>query len=149
MAGGPGFEPRLTESESAIAVGFITTVLAQKDGTSGFARNQQAVAARADVRCVGEFFRVYESTSVPVRNFVVICQLTRTVLHIPRMNHCRPHDTCGEAGRLRMVPTLPLMLELPLITLRIHHRTTYRYRQPVSLGPHRLMLRPRESRGRP
>jgi hypothetical protein len=38
------------------------------------------------------------------------------------------------------------MLELPLITLRIHHRTTYRYNQPVSLGPHRLMLRPRESR---
>jgi transglutaminase-like putative cysteine protease len=33
-----------------------------------------------------------------------------------------------------------------LITLDIHHRTTYRYRQPVSLGPHRLMLRPRESR---
>ena len=28
----------------------------------------------------------------------------------------------------------------------IHHKTTYRYRQPVSLGPHRLMLRPRESR---
>jgi transglutaminase-like putative cysteine protease len=33
-----------------------------------------------------------------------------------------------------------------LITLKIHHRTTYHYRQPVSLGPHRLMLRPRESR---
>jgi len=33
-----------------------------------------------------------------------------------------------------------------LITLRIQHKTTYRYRQPVSLGPHRLMLRPRESR---
>jgi transglutaminase-like putative cysteine protease len=33
-----------------------------------------------------------------------------------------------------------------LITLKIHHRTTYYYRQPVSLGPHRLMLRPRESR---
>jgi hypothetical protein len=33
-----------------------------------------------------------------------------------------------------------------LITFRIHHNTTYRYRQPVSLGPHRLMLRPRESR---
>jgi len=33
-----------------------------------------------------------------------------------------------------------------LITLKIHHRTTYRYREPVSLGPHRLMLRPRESR---
>jgi hypothetical protein len=38
------------------------------------------------------------------------------------------------------------MLELRLITLKIHHRTSYRYRQPVSLGPHRLMLRPRESR---
>jgi hypothetical protein len=33
-----------------------------------------------------------------------------------------------------------------LITLKIHHRTAYRYRQPVSLGPHQLMLRPRESR---
>jgi transglutaminase-like putative cysteine protease len=33
-----------------------------------------------------------------------------------------------------------------LIALRIHHTTIYRYRQPVSLGPHRLMLRPRESR---
>jgi transglutaminase-like putative cysteine protease len=35
---------------------------------------------------------------------------------------------------------------MPPIMLRIHHRTTYRYREPVSLGPHRLMLRPRESR---
>ena len=33
-----------------------------------------------------------------------------------------------------------------MITLKIQHRTTYRYRQQVSLGPHRLMLRPRESR---
>ncbi len=33
-----------------------------------------------------------------------------------------------------------------MITLKIHHRTTYRYRAPVSLGPHRLMLRPRENR---
>jgi len=33
-----------------------------------------------------------------------------------------------------------------LIDLRIRHRTTYRYRQPVNLGPHRLMMRPRESR---
>ena len=32
------------------------------------------------------------------------------------------------------------------MTLQIRHRTTYRYRQPVALGPHRLMLRPRESR---
>lgn len=28
--------------------------------------------------------------------------------------------------------------------LGIHHRTTYLYQRPVSLGPHRLMLRPRE-----
>jgi transglutaminase-like putative cysteine protease len=33
-----------------------------------------------------------------------------------------------------------------LITLRIHHRTSYRFHRPVSFGPHRLMLRPRESR---
>ncbi len=33
-----------------------------------------------------------------------------------------------------------------MVTLRISHRTTYRYGQPVSLGPHRLMLRPRENR---
>src|SRR5688572_2874105 len=29
--------------------------------------------------------------------------------------------------------------------LRVHHVTTYRYRQPVALGEHRLMLRPRDS----
>ena len=33
-----------------------------------------------------------------------------------------------------------------MTALRIHHKTTYRFRQPVSLGPHRLMLRPRETR---
>ena len=33
-----------------------------------------------------------------------------------------------------------------MIALRIHHTTSYRYRRPVALGPHRLMLRPRESR---
>ena len=27
-----------------------------------------------------------------------------------------------------------------MITLCIHHKTTYRYREPVSLLPHRLML---------
>lgn len=30
--------------------------------------------------------------------------------------------------------------------LSIHHRTTYGYREAVSLAPHRMMLRPRESR---
>jgi transglutaminase-like putative cysteine protease len=33
-----------------------------------------------------------------------------------------------------------------LIKLQIRHKTTYRYRERVILGPHRLMLRPRESR---
>ncbi|MGA2494321.1 MAG: transglutaminase family protein [Roseiarcus sp.] len=33
-----------------------------------------------------------------------------------------------------------------MIALKIHHRTAYRYRRLISLGPHRLMLRPRESR---
>lgn len=36
-------------------------------------------------------------------------------------------------------------LESSLISLRIHHKTTYHFHQPVSLLPHRLMLRPRES----
>jgi transglutaminase-like putative cysteine protease len=33
-----------------------------------------------------------------------------------------------------------------LITLKIQHKTTYQFKGPVSLWPHRLMLRPRESR---
>jgi transglutaminase-like putative cysteine protease len=33
-----------------------------------------------------------------------------------------------------------------LTTLKIRHTTIYRYRRPVRLSPHRLMLRPRESR---
>lgn len=33
-----------------------------------------------------------------------------------------------------------------MITIQIRHRTSYQYRQRVALGPHRLMLRPRESR---
>ncbi len=33
-----------------------------------------------------------------------------------------------------------------MISLRIHHRTIYRYRSTVGFGQHRLMLRPRESR---
>jgi transglutaminase-like putative cysteine protease len=34
-----------------------------------------------------------------------------------------------------------------MATFHIWHRTSYRYRRPVALGPHRLQLRPRESRG--
>ena len=35
---------------------------------------------------------------------------------------------------------------VPIAKLAIKHRTTYRYRSPVQLLPHRLMLRPREGR---
>lgn len=31
------------------------------------------------------------------------------------------------------------------VRLQVHHRTTYLYSQPVVLGPHRMMLRPRET----
>lgn len=33
-----------------------------------------------------------------------------------------------------------------MITLSVRHDTTYRYHAPMNFGPHRLMLRPRESR---
>ena len=33
-----------------------------------------------------------------------------------------------------------------MASLGIHHRTTYRYREAVAFNPHRLLLRPRESR---
>jgi transglutaminase-like putative cysteine protease len=33
-----------------------------------------------------------------------------------------------------------------MISLNLQHRTRYRYRTPVNIGRHRLMLRPRESR---
>ena len=29
--------------------------------------------------------------------------------------------------------------------LEVHHTTVYRYARPVRLGPHRAMLRPRDS----
>jgi transglutaminase-like putative cysteine protease len=38
------------------------------------------------------------------------------------------------------------LLEPPMTALKILHKTVYRFRQPVRLGAHRLMLRPRESR---
>ena len=32
-----------------------------------------------------------------------------------------------------------------MVILNVHHRTLYRYAEPVSFGPHRLMMRPRDS----
>src|SRR5271156_3817058 len=51
-------------------------------------------------------------------------------LHIPRKCRLRMDSTLG-AGKMR------------LITVR--HITAYRYKQPVSFGEHRMMLRPRDS----
>ena len=48
-------------------------------------------------------------------------------------------------GLMRAASHMRAASELPLIRLRIRHSTTYRYREPVRLLPHRLMLRPRES----
>jgi hypothetical protein len=63
----------------------------------------------------------------------------------PRRPPSETHGpTGGQRGRLPFAGRGTR--ELALLTLRIDHRTTYRYHQPVSLGPHRLMLRPRESR---
>ncbi len=41
---------------------------------------------------------------------------------------------------------LPLELDSRLIALHIRHTTRYTFHRPVLFGPHRLMLRPRESR---
>ena len=49
-------------------------------------------------------------------------------------------------SRALLEPSSGVFLGLSLITLKIRHKTTYRFHSPVSPGPHRLMLRPRESR---
>ncbi len=59
------------------------------------------------------------------------------------MSGSRPRETCADGEAAISARD---QMELSLITLKIRHRTTYRYRQPVSLRPHHLMLRPRESR---
>src|SRR5688572_15426336 len=66
----------------------------------------------------------------------------RTPAGLQQRGSCQHGGLCS-TGRER--PTLPTR-ERALVTLRIRHRTTYLYNEPVTLGPHRLMLRPRESR---
>jgi len=53
-----------------------------------------------------------------------------------------PSNRSAEGGGVRNRPAG----SQALITLAIQHKTVYRYNRPVSFGPHRLMLRPRESR---
>ncbi len=44
-----------------------------------------------------------------------------------------------------MPPSAPSRVECDLTIFKIHHHTSYRYNHPVQIGPHRLVLRPRES----
>ena len=76
--------------------------------------------------------------------------LCRSVLK-GNVGHLDPHP----APSATTLPLRPVLAdaerdgapeELSMTSLRIHHRTTYRYRHAVAFGPHRLMLRPRESR---
>jgi transglutaminase-like putative cysteine protease len=69
----------------------------------------------------------------------------RNALPEQRIMRDRGHATTASQAALQWPPG-PDLPELAAKILRIHHRTTYRYREPVSLGPHLLMLRPRESR---
>lgn len=48
--------------------------------------------------------------------------------------------------RAGVVPAVDRIRSAPLPSIIITHTTTYRYRGTVKLGPHRLMLRPRETR---
>jgi transglutaminase-like putative cysteine protease len=70
---------------------------------------------------------------------------------------CSAHKNMPDTAYFCGLPGVPMPIsvrgfrtiagrEYHLVTLTIHHRTTYRYRMLVGLGPHRLMLRPRESR---
>src|SRR6202011_2628680 len=56
-------------------------------------------------------------------------------LHIPRKCKLRPDMQARQ--------NLPGAMPMQLLTVR--HITAYRYRQPVSFGEHRMMLRPRDS----
>src|SRR5262245_45434151 len=49
--------------------------------------------------------------------------------------------------RSRVLRSRPISLHQPpaMTVLSVRHITTYRYRQPVSFGEHRMMLRPRDS----
>jgi transglutaminase-like putative cysteine protease len=74
---------------------------------------------------------------------------------MPRLRDCGRSDLQKKLRTLRQhAPLKPPRLSpktaanpaLDLALYSIRHRTEYQYRKPVRLGPHRLMLRPRESR---
>jgi len=68
-------------------------------------------------------------------------RLSKRNANLVKMWACK-RSRCSAATRLLVRPAIVANMTV----LNIKHRTTYRYRTAVSLGPHRLLLRPRESR---
>jgi hypothetical protein len=78
----------------------------------------------------------------------------RSSVKLPFKFTRRIHITAIGAGEAWGTLTSPYGVNLDVLQepnttvtqIRISHTTVYHYRSPVSLNPHRLMLRPRESR---
>jgi transglutaminase-like putative cysteine protease len=51
----------------------------------------------------------------------------------------------GQAGPVERGPNEPSRTPARMTSLEVRHTTVYRYAQPVTLGPHRAMIRPRGS----
>lgn len=89
-----------------------------------------------------------------MRNLVLERRLRRADLSALQGVECLAKRRAFQPGRIatplicideRVVFLEPHLTPI-LACLDIVHTTAYRYRHPVSLGPHRLMLRPRETR---
>src|SRR3974377_1170311 len=65
----------------------------------------------------------------------------------PGTRSCIPEFTsaCREIGPIWHESCLIPRHGVSMPVLTIRHVTTYRYRQPVAFGEHRIMLRPRDS----
>ncbi len=88
-----------------------------------------------------------------MRNLVLERGLRRTDLPTLQGVECLAERRARQRGRISppLIPQPRAVFLNPdwniiLACLEIVHTTTYRYRQKVPLGPHRLMLRPRETR---
>ena len=88
-----------------------------------------------------------------MRNLVLERGLRRTDLPTLQGVECLAERRARQRGRISppLIPEPRAVFLNPdwniiLACLEIVHTTTYRYRQKVPLGPHRLTLRPRETR---
>jgi hypothetical protein len=55
-----------------------------------------------------------------------------------------PRDRLPMVSARKMHTPAEVIHGLAMPTLTVRHVTTYRYRQPVRIGEHRMMLRPRD-----